>query len=81
MKGQKILTEVALTKRDYFAGEALRGILANPNPNIKSEMVVEMSMLYADEMMKAIQKRKNDEENLKRIYGTSSKKDDRGHGH
>jgi hypothetical protein len=80
MKGQKILTEVALTKRDYFAGEALRGILANPNPNIKSEMVVEMAMTYADEMMKAIQKRKNDEENLKRIYGTSPKKDDRGHG-
>lgn len=77
MKEQKIITEAALTKREYFAGEALRGILANPNPNIKSEMVAEMAMVYADAMMKEFEKRNKDEENLRRIYGTPSKKDDR----
>jgi hypothetical protein len=77
MKEQKIVNEVALTKREYFAGEALRGILANPNPHIKSEMVAEMAMVYADAMIKEFEKRKNDEENLKRIYGTPPKKDDR----
>lgn len=77
MKTEKIHSQLAMTKREYFAGEALRGLLANPNPNIKSEMVAEMAMIYADTLLKEFEKRKQDEENLKRIYGAPSKKDDR----
>jgi hypothetical protein len=77
MKTEKIDSQLAITRREYFAGEALRGILANPNPNIKSEMVAEMAMIYAEAMVKEFEKRRQDEENLKRIYGTSPKKDDR----
>ena len=50
------VSEFAISRLEYFAGEALRGILANPNPNIKSEMVTEMAMVYAEGMMKEFEK-------------------------
>jgi hypothetical protein len=71
------VSEFAISRLEYFAGEALRGILANPNPNIKSDMVTEMAMVYAEGMMKEFEKRKKNDENLRRIYGTSPKKNDR----
>jgi hypothetical protein len=47
MKQEELPTkvDVRVTKLEYFAGEALRGLLANPNPNLKSEMMVELEKL------------------------------------
>jgi len=47
----------------------LRGLLANPNPNIKSEMVAEMAMVYAEEMMYELKKLDKNAELLSRLYG------------
>lgn len=79
MKQEELPTkvDVQVTKLEYFAGEALRGLLANPNPNIKSEMITEMAMVYAEGMMKEFEKRERNDENLRRIYGAPPKKDDR----
>ena len=62
--------DLAITRKEYFAGEALRGILANPNSNISSDMVAEVAMIYAESMIKEFDKIKANEENLRRIYGT-----------
>jgi hypothetical protein len=74
---QPEVSDFTISRLEYFAGEALRGILANPNPNIKSDMVTEMAMVYAEGMMKEFEKRKKNDENLRRIYGTPPKKNDR----
>jgi hypothetical protein len=79
MKQEELPTkvDVQITKLEYFAGEALRGLLANPNPNLKSEMMVELAMVYAEGMMKEFEKLEKNDENLRRIYGAHPKKDDR----
>jgi len=79
MKGDKSRgrLEIRRAKLEYFAGEALRGLLANPNPNISSEMVVEMAMVYAEEMINKLEKIDKDEENVRRIQGSYPKKNDR----
>ena len=65
---------LTISKLEYFAGEALRGLLANPNPNIKSEMVAEMAMVYAEEMMYELKKLDKNAELLIRLYGTKPAK-------
>jgi hypothetical protein len=79
MKQEELPTkvDVRVTKLEYFAGEALRGLLANPNPNLKSEMMVELAMVYAEGMMKEFEKLEKNDENFRRIYGAPPKKDDR----
>ena len=79
MKQEELPTkvDVRVTKLEYFAGEALRGLLANPNPNLKSEMMVELAMVYAEGMRKEFEKLEKNDENLRRIYGAPPKKDDR----
>ena len=79
MKQEELPTkvDVQIPKLEYFAGEALRGLLANPNPNLKSEMMVELAMVYAEGMMKEFEKLEKNDENLRRIYGAPPKKDDR----
>ena len=52
----------------------MRGLLANPNPNIKSEMVAEMAMVYAEEMMYELKKLDKNAELLIRLYGTKPAK-------
>lgn len=69
--------ESNLSRKEYFAGQALRGLLANPNSNIDSEMIAEVAIIYAESLIKELDKTKINEENLKRIYGTHPKKDDR----
>jgi hypothetical protein len=69
--------ESKLSRREYFAGQALRGLLANPNSNIDSEMIAEVAIIYAESLIKEFDKTIINEENLKRIYGTHPKKDDR----
>lgn len=62
--------EASLTRREYFAGQALRGLLANPNSNIDSDMIAEIAMIYSESLIKEFDKIKANEENLRRIYGT-----------
>ena len=69
--------ESKLSRREYFAGQALRGLLANPSSNIDSEMIAEVAIIYAESLIKEFDKTIINEENLKRIYGTHPKKDDR----
>lgn len=70
MKAKIEGVELNISKLEYFAGEALRGLLANPNPNIKSEMVAEMAMVYAEEMMYELKKLDKNAELLIKLYGT-----------
>jgi hypothetical protein len=69
MKAEIEGVDLTISKLEYFAGEALRGLLANPNPNIKSEMVAEMAMVYAEEMMYELKKLDKNAELLSRLYG------------
>ena len=41
-----------MTLRDYFAGQALAGMLANPNRSGLFSNYVDLSFIYADAMLK-----------------------------
>ena len=42
-----------LSKREYFAGMALQGLLANPSTILKQADIPELSFEYADAMIRA----------------------------
>lgn len=42
-----------LTKREWYAGMALQGLLANPSTILKQADIPELSFEYADAMIKA----------------------------
>lgn len=44
---------VGLTKRQWFAGMALKGLLANPSTILKQADIPELSFEYADAMLRA----------------------------
>jgi len=43
-----------LTKREYFAGQALAGQLANPGCEPDSELIAKVSVLMADTLLKKL---------------------------
>lgn len=45
-----------LTKREYFAAKAMQGLITTWNQPIYSQRVVEESVLYADELLKELEK-------------------------
>ena len=50
---------IGLTKREYFAGLAMQGILANSSlNNLKEETVAEISVLCADKLLKQLENTK-----------------------
>lgn len=54
-------TSLGLTKREYFAGVALQGILSNrwsmEFGNYNEEKKAEMAIKYADELLKQLEKK------------------------
>lgn len=56
---QLICLNNGLTKREYFAGLAMQGILANSGlNNIKEENVAEISVLCADKILEELENTK-----------------------
>ena len=56
---QLICIENGLTKREYFAGLAMQGILANSSlNNLKEETVAEISVLCADKLLENLENTK-----------------------
>ena len=50
---------IGLTKREYFAGLAMQGILANSSlNNLKEETVAEISVLCADKLLENLENTK-----------------------
>lgn len=43
-----------LTKREYFAGEAMRGLLADPEVNAKRKAIAQVSVAHADALLKEL---------------------------
>ena len=66
-QGGKILmcTEYGLTKREYFAGLAMQGLLANCNGGMTSggsrtfspNGISELALLHADELLKQLEEK------------------------
>ena len=52
-KGWNQTYESGLTKREWFAGMALQGLLANPSTILKQADIPELSFEYADSMIRA----------------------------
>lgn len=51
-KGWNQTYESGLTKREWFAGMALQGLLANPSTILKQADIPELSFEYADAMIR-----------------------------
>lgn len=49
------MVESGLTKREYFAGLALQGLLACHNIDATGIQIVELSLKYADELLKQLE--------------------------
>lgn len=50
------LLHLGLTKREYFAGLAMQGLIASdPDGNISQRKAVELSIEYADELLKKLE--------------------------
>ena len=50
---------IGLTKREYFAGLAMQGMLANSSlNNLKEETVAEISVLCADKLLEQLENSK-----------------------
>ncbi len=48
--------QTGLTKREYFAGQAMQGLLANPELGNRDEKMLSiMSLTHADALLKALQ--------------------------
>jgi len=45
-----------LTKREYFAGLAMQGLLANPNKTSNPIQISLDAVMYADELLKQLEK-------------------------
>ena len=50
------VSQMGLTKREYFAAMAMQGILSNPNRGYQVEKVVAASLEYADGLLNEIEK-------------------------
>ena len=46
-----------LTKREYFAGLAMQGILANPNFNAEDSYAANEAIVQADELLEQLEKK------------------------
>jgi hypothetical protein len=51
--GQVIADRLGMSLRDWFAGQALQGIVANPNTAPDAEMIAHAAYRIANEMMEA----------------------------
>jgi len=47
---------IGLTKREYFAGLAMQGLLSNPNKTSNPIQISEDAVMYADELLKQLEK-------------------------
>lgn len=54
-KGTKILAP-GVDKREYFAGLAMQGILANNGSNFSSEFIIELSVKFSDAILAELDK-------------------------
>ena len=55
-RGNYTIGNLGLSKREYFAGLAMQGILANSSlNNLKEETVAEISVLCANELLKRLE--------------------------
>ena len=45
-----------LTKREYFAGRALQGILSNSNTHVEDPVIAALAVKIADELLVALEK-------------------------
>ena len=62
-KSELICVEIGLTKREYFAGLAMQGLLANCNGGMTSggnhvfspNGISELAVLHADELLKQLE--------------------------
>lgn len=48
-------TDGGLTKREYFAGLAMQGMLANPQLDIGKETIEKAAVDFADYLLKALE--------------------------
>ena len=55
-RGNYSTGSIGLTKREYFAGLALQGLMANDN-SCSISHIVEMSIKAADELLKQLEKK------------------------
>ena len=52
---------IGLTKREYFAGLAMQGMLADPNAsNFKPPFIAGLAVVFSDALLAELEKRKND---------------------
>ena len=51
--GTSQLAQESMTLRDYFAAKAMQGIMTDPNLDMDSSKVAQLSYQMADAMMKA----------------------------
>lgn len=66
-KSELICEEIGLTKREYFAGLAMQGLLSNsysngfsqPLSEYDSKSIAKFSIEYADELLKQLEKNKS----------------------
>ena len=54
--GNPSVTHLGLTKREYFAGLAMQGMLANPETFGDLEMMMIEAVRKADELLKQLEK-------------------------
>ena len=61
-----------ISRRDFFAGQALIGILASPHGEGKDlppyTLAAEQAFAYADAMVKAAEKKKEDTTEIKKLW-------------
>jgi hypothetical protein len=48
------IKELGLTKREYFAGLAMQGLLSNPNKTSNPIQISLDAVMYADELLKQL---------------------------
>lgn len=54
--GEIVYPHQGLTIREYFAGIALQGLLVDRNPMTKSETIADHAVIYADALIKRLEK-------------------------
>lgn len=57
-EGQFNKSESGLTKREYLAGQAMKGVLSNPNTRLLADekMVSERALFFADDLIAQLEK-------------------------
>jgi len=59
--GNESIQFLGLTKREYFAGLAMQGMLADPNAsNFKPPFIAGLAVDFSDALLKELDKPKND---------------------